>query len=153
MLRPLALAYRGIDKDDKALEVCRAAVKLGGTDEVLADFRAWLALDFVLNNQPDEAAAQGSKIDTVTVPETTRLILAMAEALLMVVRAGPGAKAAAFAEAKDHLRSAAGACAPRRFPPGAGRAYQRVVAKLAVEAGTLTAKAWALWQRFMPWVK
>ena len=152
MLRPLALAYRGLDQDDKAMEVCRAAVKLGGADESLADFRAWLALDLVLSGQSEEANAQSSKIDTVTVPENTRLILAMAEAVMMVARAGPAGKAAAFAEAKDHLRSAAGACT-NGFPPGAGRVYQKVVRKIAVDVSSLGAKLWAIWQRFAPWVK
>ena len=135
------------------MEVCRAAVKLGGSDEILADFRAWLALDLALSGQTEDAAAQCAKIDTVTVPENTRLILAMTEALLMVVRAGPGAKAASFAEAKVHLRTAAGVCAPNRFPPGAGRVYQKVVRKLAAEVCTINAKVWAIWQRFVPWVK
>jgi tetratricopeptide (TPR) repeat protein len=153
MLRPLALAYRGIDKDEKALEVCRAAVKLGGTDELLADFRAWLALNLVLSGQTEEAAVYCAKIDAVTVPENTRLILAMTEALLMVARAGPGGKSAAFTEAKDHLRTAAGACEPRGFPHGAARAYQKLVRKLAEDVCTLNAKLWAIWQRFVPWVK
>src|SRR5205814_890791 len=48
MLRPLTLAYRALDQDDKAIEVCRAAVKLGGQDDLLADFRVWLALDLAL---------------------------------------------------------------------------------------------------------
>jgi hypothetical protein len=126
---------------------------MGGTDESLADFRAWLALDLVLSGQMEEAIAQSSKIDAVTVPENTRLVLAMTEAVLMVARAGPGGKSAAFTEAKDHLRTAAGACAPRGFPPGASRAYQKVVRKLAAEACTLHAKLWAVWQRFVPWVK
>jgi hypothetical protein len=153
MLRPLALAYRGVDKDEKAMEVCRAAVKLGGPEEMLADFRAWLALDFVLSGQVEEALAQNAKIDAATVPENTRLILAMAEAVLMVARAGPGGKAVAFAEAKDHLRTSAGACSSRGFPHGSGRAYQKVVRKLAADACTLNAKVWAIWQRYMPWVK
>jgi cellulose synthase operon protein C len=153
MLRPLAMAYRWIDKDEKALEVCRAAVKLGGAEDVLADFRAWLALDLALSGQIEDAVAQSSKIDAVTVPENTRLVLAMTEAVLMVARAGPAGKSVAFAEAKDHLRAAAGACAPRNFPPGSGRAYQKVVRKLASEVCTLNAKLWATWQRLVPWVK
>jgi tetratricopeptide (TPR) repeat protein len=153
MLRPLALAYRGLDQDDKALEVCRAAVKMGGTDEGLADFRAWLSLDLVLSGQFEEALAQTSKIDSVTVPDNIRLILAMTEAVMMVARAGPGGKSGAFAEARDHLRTAAGACQPRGFPPGAARAYRRVVRKLASDVRTLRAALWALWQRFMPWVR
>ncbi len=153
MLRPLALAFRGVDKDEKAMEVCRAAVKLGGPEETLADFRAWLALDFALSGQIEEAVAQGARIDSATVPENTRLVLAMTEAVLMVARAGPGGKSVAFAEAKDHLRTAAGACAPRNFPPGSGRVYQKVVRKLAADVCTLHAKLWAMWQRLVPWVK
>jgi tetratricopeptide (TPR) repeat protein len=153
MLRPLARAYRGLDKDEMALEVCRAAVKLGGTEETLADFRAWLALDFALSGQTEEAVDQCAKIDAVTVPESTRLVLAMTESVLMVARAGPAGKAVAFAEAKDHLRSAAGACAPRGFPKGSGRVYQKVIRKLAADVCTLNAKLWAIWQRFVPWVK
>jgi cellulose synthase operon protein C len=153
MLRPLAMAYRGLDKDDKAIEVCRAAVKIGGPDDILADFRAWLALDLALGGQRDEAAALATRVDTVTVPEGTRLVLAMAEAVLMVGRAGPAGKSAALVEAKEHLRSAAGACGPRGFPAGAGRAYRRVVKKLASDAGTLGARLWAFWQRLRPWVR
>ncbi|QJW95641.1 hypothetical protein [Frigoriglobus tundricola] len=33
------------------------------------------------------------------------------------------------------------------------RAYRRVVACVAGEAGTLAARLWAVWQRVAPWVK
>jgi tetratricopeptide (TPR) repeat protein len=153
MLRPLALAYRALDQDDKALDACRAAVRLGGADDILADFRAWLALDLALSRQVDEASGHASKIDTVTIGDGTRLILAMAEAAMMVQRAGPEGKAAAFAEAKDHLRTATGSCAAADVPPGASRAYRRLVSQLTADAGTLSARAWAIWQRFAPWVR
>lgn len=153
MLRPLALAYRMLDQDDRAAEVCRAAVKLGGPDEVLADFRAWLALDLALGDQTAEAAAHAARIDTVTVSDGTRLVLALAEAVLMVRQAGPGAKGAAFREAKGHLRAAAGSCAAGDVPAGAARAYRRVVSCISGAAGTLGAKLWAVWQRVAPWVK
>jgi tetratricopeptide (TPR) repeat protein len=153
MLRPLTHAFRGLDQDDKALEVCRAALKLGGPDDVLADYRAWLALDFALSGQAEEASGLIARVDAVTATDGTRLVLAMAEALVMVTRTGPGGKSAALAEAKDHLRSAAAACGAREVPPGAGRAYRRVVKKLASDAGTFTAKCWALWQRVRPWVR
>ncbi|WP_171471388.1 tetratricopeptide repeat protein [Frigoriglobus tundricola] len=94
MLRPLVVAYRTLDQDERAVEVCRAAVRLGGPEEVLADFRAWLALDLALSGQAAEAEAHGAKIDTVTAPDGTRLVLAMAEAVVMVRRAGPGASRA-----------------------------------------------------------
>jgi hypothetical protein len=153
MLRPLALAYRMLDQDERAADVCRAAVKMGGPDDVLADFRAWLALDLALSGQPAEAAAHTAKIDTVFAADGTRLVLAMAEAVMMVRQAGPDGKASAFKEAKDHLKNAAESCAARDVPAGAARAYRRVVSAISGEAGTLGAKLWALWQRLAPWVK
>jgi tetratricopeptide (TPR) repeat protein len=153
MLRPLAVAYRALDQDDKAAEVSRAAVRLGGTETVLADFRAWLALDLALSDQIEEAGLHIAKVDSVTVSDGTRLVLAMAEAVVMVATAGPGGKAAALVEAKDHLRSHAAACAAGGVPPGAGRVYRRVVRKLTAATGTLGARIWRLWQRIAPWVK
>lgn len=153
MLRPLTLALRVLDQDEKALDVCRAAVRIGGPDEHLADFRVWLALDLALSGQVQEAAGLIARVDSVTVQDGTRLILAMAEAVLMVRQAGPGGRAAALAEAKEHLRAAAGACAAREVPAGAGRAYRMVVSRITADAGTLGAKLWALWQRLVPWVK
>ena len=154
MLRPLTVAYRALDQDDKAAEVCRAAVKLGGPDEAaLADFRAWLALDLALADQTEEAGSHISKVDSVTLADGTRLVLAMAEAVVMVATAGPGGKSTALAEAKDHLRSHSAACAAGGVPPGAGRVYRKVVRKLTATTGTLGAKLWGLWQRIAPWVR
>jgi tetratricopeptide (TPR) repeat protein len=153
MLRPLAIAFRILDQDERALDVCRAAIKLGGPDETLADFRVWLALDLALSGQPAEAASHLAKIDTITIADGTRLILAMAEAVMMVRQAGPDGKTAAFHEAKEHLKVAAASCDPKDVPAGAARVYRRVVSCIAGQAGILSAKLWALWQRVSPWVK
>jgi hypothetical protein len=153
MLRPLALSYRSLDQDDKALEVCRAAIKLGGPDNVLADFRVWIALDLAISGQVEEAADQIARVDSVTVSDGSRLVLAMAEAATMVPQAGPEGKSAAFTEAKEHLRVAAGSCSPNDVPVGAGRAYRKTVTRIANDAGTLGANLWAIWQRVVPWVK
>lgn len=153
MLRSLTTALRSLDQDDKAIEACRAAVRVGGPDDQLADFRAWLALDFALSGQAEEAGAQLGRIDAVLVPDGTRLVLALAEAVLMVTRAGPAGKAAAFSEAREHLKAAAGSIAAKDVPPGAGRAYRKVASRIAADAGTMPAKLWAIWQRLSPWVK
>ena len=153
MLRPLAAAYRALDQDDKALDVCRAAVRLGGPDEVLAEFRVWLAVDLALSGQAEDAEGQMARVESAGLDDGPRLVLSLAEAVLMLLRAGPGGKAAAFAEAKDHLRTAAAACAAKDVPPGAGRAYRRAVARVAAEAGTVAAKLWAVWQRVAPAVR
>ena len=153
MLRPLAAAYRALDQDDKALDVCRAAVKLGGPEELLAEFRVWLAVDLALSGQAEDAEGQLARVELTTLGDGARLELTLAEAVLMLLRAGPGGKAAAFAEAKDHLRTATASCAARDVPAGAGRAYRRAVARLAAEAGTVAAKLWAVWQRVAPAVR
>ncbi len=153
MLRPLATAFRLLDQDERAADVCRAAVRLGGPEDVLADFRAWLALDLALSGQTAEATAHTAKIDAVLVSDSTRLVLAMAQAVVLMKQAGPDGKAGAFKEAKDALRVAAAACSAKDVPAGAARAYRRVVSCVAGEAGVLTAKLWAVWQRLAPWVK
>ncbi|QDU18171.1 hypothetical protein [Urbifossiella limnaea] len=153
MLRPLAAAYRALDQDDKALDVCRAAVRLGGPEELLAEFRVWLAVDLALSGQAEDAEGQIARVDLPTLGDGPRLVLTLAEAVLMLLRAGPGGKAAAFAEAKDHLKTAAAACAAKDVPAGAGRAYRRTVARLAAEVGTVGARLWATWQRVAPAVR
>lgn len=153
MLRPLVVVFHLLDQDERALDVCRAAVRLGGPEELLAEFRAWLALDLALSGQGAEAAGHVTRVDTVTASDATRLILAMAQAVMLVKQAGPDGKGAAFKDAKDTLRVAGGACAAKDVPPGAVRAYRRVVSCVAGEAGTLSAKLWAVWQRLAPWVK
>ena len=80
-------------------------------------------------------------------------MLAMAEAVMMVHQAGPDGKSAAFAEAKENLKSASAACSAKDVPAGAARAYRRVVSSIAGEAGSFTATLWSLWQRISPWVK
>jgi hypothetical protein len=76
----------------------------------------------------------------------------MAEALVMVQQAGPGAKASAFRDAKDHLKTAAGSVTAAEVPVGAGRAFRRVVSRLVADVGTFGAKMWSLRQRLRPMV-
>lgn len=128
-------------------------MKIRGPEELLADFRVWLALDLALSGQLDDASSQIAKVDSVTIADGSRLVLAMAEAAMMVQRAGPEGRAAAFAEAKDHLRTASGSCAASDVPVGAVRVYRKVVSRITSDAGTLTATLWALWQRVAPWVR
>ncbi|MDE4994677.1 hypothetical protein NAH09_11635, partial [Francisella tularensis subsp. holarctica] len=79
-------------------------------------------------------------IERIGLPDGTRLLVALAEALVMVQQAGPYAKAAAFGEAKDHLRTAVDSCDPADLPPGLARWYRRAVSRLAADSGLLSAK-------------
>jgi tetratricopeptide (TPR) repeat protein len=153
MLRPLADALRAQDRDAEASAVARRGLELGGPPAVRGDFAGWLALEAAVAGKADEAADLLRSIDQVGLPDGTKLVIAVAEAVVMVARAGPDGRAAAFDEAKDHLQAAAGACKPDDAPPGIGRWYRRATARLAADAGCLSAKLWATWQRLRPWVR
>lgn len=151
MLRPLAASLRALDRDHDALAVCREAIDLGGEPPV--DFLGWLALAAATDGRTTDAAQTLAEIDRIGLPDGTRLLVALAEALVMVQHAGPDAKAAAFAEAREHLRTAAGSCDIADQPLGLARWYRRVVTRLAMDSGLITAKIWAFWQKFRPWIR
>jgi hypothetical protein len=134
------------------LAACRGGLEAGPPPDVAAEFRGWLALAAVEAGDTTAAATYLKGLDQIGLPDSVKLVLAMAEAVLMVKQAGPDGKAAAFAEAKEHLKAAAGACPETARPPGTGRWYKRVVNAIAAEAGTVNAKVWAVWQKVRPWV-
>lgn len=151
MLRPLADALRALDRDDDALTACREGLKANPPPDVAAEFRGWLALAAAVGGDTAGAAGFLKGLDQLGLPDSVKLVLAMAEAVLMVRQAGPDGKSAAFAEAKDHLKTAAGACPESARPPGTGRWYRKTVSAITAETGTLAAKSWAFWQRVRPW--
>ncbi len=153
MLRALADSLRAQDRDAEAADVAMAAANLPGPAVALADHRGWLALESAIAGDVDGASALLATVDRVGLPDRIRLVVAIAEALVMVRRAGPDAKPAAFADAKEHLHAAAGACAPGEVPPGLGRRYRQATKRLAADAGGFAAKLWAWWQQTRPWVK
>jgi tetratricopeptide (TPR) repeat protein len=153
MLVPLADSLRAIDRDADMLAVCRGALALGGAADGPADFRAWLALAFAVEGNAVLAAEHLAAVDAVGRPDGVRLVLALADALVKVQQAPPAGKRAAFADAQEAIRVAAGACAADDRPPGVGRWYRRAVARLAADAGGLAAGLWALGQRVRPWVR
>ncbi|OWK37938.1 tetratricopeptide repeat protein [Fimbriiglobus ruber] len=153
MLVPLAAAFRALHQDDRAEAVARDGIELAGDGLVPADFRAWLALSAAVAGDAATAAAHLAPVDQLGLPDGVKLVLAMAEAVLMVQTADAADKVKAFEEAKDHLRSAAGACAPKDLPPAAARWYRKTIARLSTDVGTWGAKAWALWQAVKPWVR
>jgi tetratricopeptide (TPR) repeat protein len=153
MLRPLTDSLRAQDRDAEASAVAAAAAALPGPPAVLADFRGWLALEAALAGRVLDAAALLAGVDRVGLPDGVRLVVAVAEALVMVQRAGPDAKPAAFADAKEHLHAAAGACAAADVPPGLCRWYKRAAKQLAAACGGLGPKVWAWWQQTRPWVR
>lgn len=153
MLRALADSLRAQDRDPEAAEVAKAAANLPGPAVALADHRGWLALEAAIAGDVEGASAILTTVDRVGLPDRIRLVVAIAEALVMVQRAGPDAKPAAFADAKEHLHAAAGACPPGEVPPGLSRRYRQAMKRLAADAGGFSAKVWAWWQQTRPWVK
>ena len=153
MLRPLADSLRALDRDAEADAVATAAVAMAEPDDPPPDFRAWLALSAAAAGRTEEASEHLRAVDQLGQSDGVKLVLAMAEALVMVQQAGPAGKRQAFAEAKEHLHTAAGACAAKDVPPGAARWFRKVADRLAADAGLFPAKLWAWWQRVQPWVR
>ena len=101
----------------------------------------------------DRSCAWVDDIDPLGLPDTTKLLLAMAESLVMVQQANPEEKAKAFREAREDLKAAAGACPPGEVPIGAARWFLKVARRLAADAGGVKAKTWAVWVAVRPWIR
>lgn len=152
-LRALADAHRATGDDSAAHEALLAAEdRADDTDEPLPpEMIAWLALDFALVGEVDEARERLEEIPPTGLPDAAALLRTMASAVVQVRTATDKGKA--FASAKADLRAAAGACAKAELPPGVGRVFKRVVEALVTSADGLMAKAWGWWQKVNPLVK
>lgn len=152
MLRAVAEAHRAAGNDADARRILIAAAELAedAEEELPDDMRAWLALETALTDDPAVAREHLAHIDTVGLADAVALLVALAKAVLAVRTAANPSKA--FADAKEDIRAAAGACPPAEVPVGLGRAYKRVVAKLTERAG-LTARAWGWWQAVRPAIR
>ncbi len=153
VLRVLTNALRAQDRDAEALQIARDALAMPGPALALAEHRSWVALDTALEGQSEEATVLLNQVDRIGLPDRIRLVVAIADALIMVLRAGPDAKKDAFIEAKDHLFTSAGSCHPADVPPGLMRRYRKVVKRIAEEASHFQAKIWAWWQQSRPWLR
>jgi cellulose synthase operon protein C len=150
MLRPLADAYRALNQDDEATAVCRFAVDIDTFEETPLEFLAWLALTEAVEGQTEKAVEWLDELGTVGLPDGVKLLASMAESLVWLQQAKPEEKSRTFSESKDHLLTAVGACEADELPPGSKRWYQKVVARLRADAGTIQAKLWGWWQKFRP---
>jgi predicted Zn-dependent protease len=153
MLQALADSHRALGDDDAAQGAYEAAEQLEDEDELPTEILAWLALYSALDGKTDEANDYLEDVDRVGLPDATRLVLALADGLVLVQEASAGEKALAFSEAKEEWKTAAGACAAKDVPVGLGRIYRRCVARLVSDVGGLRAKTWGWRQKFSPWVK
>ncbi|MGL4423490.1 MAG: tetratricopeptide repeat protein, partial [Gemmataceae bacterium] len=152
-LEPLVTALHALDRDAEAAALCQHAIDLGGPREILAEFRGWLAIESAMLGNYGLAAEHLQAIDLMGLPDGARLVIAVAEALVMVAKAGPEGKKSAFQEAQEHLKVAAGACSPSEVPRGLARRYKPAVHRLASEAGLITARLWAAWQQVRPLIR
>ncbi len=152
MLRALADAHRALGQDVEAEATLRAAHELD-TDDLPPDMSAWLAIGEATRGNTEAASAFIDDIDPLGLPDTTKLLLAMAESLVMVQQAAPEEKTKAFREAREVLKAAAGACPPGEVPIGAARWFLKVARRLAADAGGVSARAWAIWVAVRPWVR
>lgn len=153
MLRPLHDALRELEQDTEADRVLQAALQMRDSSDFPPDFQGWLALLAALDGRTAEAAEYLNATERIGLPDGVKLLFAEAAALVAVQQASAAEKAAVFADARADLRAATAACAQATRPAAAGRWYQRVVARLSRDTGTLTARLWAIKQRLLPWMR
>ena len=142
MLTPLAWAYRLLDQDQRAADVCYAALQLPAPDDELVHFRAWAALDAALARRSDEAAQLLARLESGFLPPEVLPLTQLTRALLLVLTAGEQGRSVAFCEARQLLR----ATLPFHAQiPGLLRAYRKVVRLLAQVTGSFSARCWGLY--------
>ena len=152
MLRALGDAHRALGQDAEA-EVALRAAREKAPDDLPPDMSAWLAIIEAASGNTEAANGFLDAIDPLGLPDGTKLLLAMAESLVMVQQAAPDAKAKAFREAREDLKAAAGACPAADVPIGAARWFLKVARRLAADGGGLAARAWAMWVGVRPLVR
>jgi tetratricopeptide (TPR) repeat protein len=143
MLLPLAQSYRLLDQDQRAADVCYAALQLAAPDVELTEFIAWGALEAALARRPEEAAQLLARLESVNPPPKLLPLNQITRSLLLVFAAGPQGRSLAFREARQLLRQAR---SHLHLLPGLLRAYRRAVRLLSHTVATPLARCWAWWQ-------
>jgi hypothetical protein len=142
MLMPLAWAYRLLDQDQRAADVCHAALQLPAPDHELVYFRAWAALDAALAKRTDEAAQLLARLEAGFLSPAVVPLTQLTRALLLVLTAGEQGRSVAFREARQLLR----ATIPFHAQiPGLLRAYRKVVRLLIQVTDSFSARCWGFY--------
>jgi tetratricopeptide (TPR) repeat protein len=142
MLMPLAWAYRLLDQDQRAADVCHAALQLPAPDHELVYFRAWAALDAALAKRTDEAAQLLARLEAGFLSPAVVPLTQLTRALLLVLTAGEQGRSVAFREARQLLR----ATIPFHAQiPGLLRAYRKVVRVLIQVTDSFSARCWGFY--------
>jgi tetratricopeptide (TPR) repeat protein len=104
MLHPATLILRALGRYDEAEAATRKALSIEQEDNSVPDFRVWLAFEEVLRNNTEEALAQLRLVGKEHLSDITRIVLSMAETLVLIQQTGPRHRRAAFEEAKRRER-------------------------------------------------
>ncbi len=150
MLYPAALTFRMLDRMADAYAVSRKALMAPADDTTTPDHQVWAALEDALSGRTTEAAGLLLQIEPEDLDDLPRLFFALAEGLVAVQRASPANRAKAFNDAKIKAEEALASYAPKQPNDDLTRTYRRWTARIAKDAGSLTAWAWGLWKKFRP---
>jgi len=152
MLKALADSQRALGNDAEAESTLRAADDFDD-DTMHPEMMGWLALGHALRGEIEPAAELLTDVERVGMSDSTRLVFALCDGLLLVQEASAGEKALAFSEVKEDWKAAAGACALPEVPVGLARWYQKCVQRIVADTGGIKAKLWGFWQKISPLVK
>ena len=123
----------------EARELCEAALAIPDGDATSGDFAAWLSFEEALLGNTEKARALFQAADFDTLDGLPRILYTLAEGLLLVREGGKASFETAKARAKEVIAE---------FREGVSEAdlqasYQRWAARLAKDAGGISAWIWA----------
>jgi tetratricopeptide (TPR) repeat protein len=153
MLMVLAIALRCQQRIVDAVRIHRAALALPHLDSTTPMHLLWLAVDSALIGSTHSAREMLGLIEIDQLDQPHRLVYAMADAVVQVQAAPPAERAAAFHRAKAALAQAVAEVDDMPVDIAIVQTYHASVSRIARDAGTLRAKLWALWQRWLPPLK
>jgi tetratricopeptide (TPR) repeat protein len=149
MLHPAALTFRMLNRLEEAYAASRKALMIPVDDTTTPDHQVWVALEDALNGRAAEAAALLHQVEPEDLDDLPRLFFVLAETLAAVQRAVSN-RSAAFSEAKRKAEEALANFAPKEANEDLTRTYRRWTARIAKDAGGLSAWAWGVWKKFRP---
>ena len=149
MLHPLTRGLFAMGRFDEAYSVSQSAAKMH-PDATSADHEVWLALEDALAGRTEQAGEHLDGVDDYKLDDVFGLLYTFAESLVMVQEAEPGSKQRIFKDACEDIVSKLGVVKPTDLDDGFAVLYQRVVKRLACDAGGVRAWWWGMKQRMFP---
>jgi hypothetical protein len=139
MLEPVARTARRLRRDADALAIVRRAAAIRPTDESSASHQVWLAYDLALRGEATEARRSLADAGDTSGRSEIVPLRAVTEAMLALQEASPADRGRVFRRVRRDVDAVRSQCTR----PELRRAHARASHRIASDAASLLARAWA----------